>query len=192
MSISIKYPIKMTSNTTPPPFETNNYLVFDDNYSNYTRIYGTEYFTIKIDKKITLRKISIKWSGLNPVYSYNIYGIDDNENEILLKSIIVDHPTSNGETDILNILGGIGFDKFKIEITTKYNASNTTAAIYEIELYKDLPKLLLVNGKYCGLLDETFVSFTDINTMTESRLDIASINQKINNIEYPFKMIKIG
>ena len=89
-----EYPIRMTSNSTPEPFKlelvdgTPNidlYRIFDGETSYASGVISVNklYFKLTLDKKIFIKKF--QYVG-NFELNYKIYGLDDNENKILITS----------------------------------------------------------------------------------------------------------
>ena len=186
MSLYKKYPIKMTSNTTPIPFESNQYVVFDcDKSTGYNCGYGSfPQFNIKLDKKIQLNKVKIKYN--NGYYtssgSTTIYGID-NDNKDTLSS-------TSGIFSEKIIDNNKSYNNYGFLITYTF----ASGIIYEIELYEEAKYSIFNNNNYYYMDDEdNILSYDDINLLNNNYgATLSELNDIINKSDnlYPFKIVK--
>ena len=199
MSINKLKEIKMTSNSTPIPFNieplynetlynsphSDFYKMFDKDDNTYFKIASEKRisFNISIDENIYLSKVIINYKndGNCNIESGSIYGIDDNNESTLLSNKIKTYSNSSIYSSEL---------EFKKNIT-KYKKFS----FHEIQFYLNIKKLIFTNNLYYGYdSDKTIISFNDINSYNKYYFLLQNLNNDIDILKdkYPFKIIKIG
>ena len=207
MSLYTKYPIKMTSNTSPSPFKIENisgtnkssdvYKVLDGNTSTYIMPQTNKdfYFTITLDKKVKINKIVIILQpyGLSNNINYGkIYAINDNNNEIQIGTIPSKNygESYNQQTITIDLSNNNKYLKYKFLINIGYSSE---FRINELKFYSEKQKLIFHNEQYYGLDSKNnFVAFTDISMYEDYSLQLSDLNIDTLKDKYPFKVLKIN
>ena len=193
MSLFEQYKIAMTSETTPPPFKSLDYLVFDGDELTSKQYYGNSLsFTITIAEKIILDKIIICYTYFDTLNLGTINGMDSNNNKVPLS-----FTTTRSSSDSVKYIEATidnnksEFIKYNFILTNSQNGVN---GISEIKLYSGFNKSIISNNQICGYDDENnLVNYNDINLLHEKYgLTLQKLNNNIDKIDqyYPFKIIK--
>ena len=193
-----KYPIQMTSNSTPEPFKlelvdgTPNidlYRIFDGETSFASGLIDVNklYFKLTLDKKILIKKFQyVGQTGLN----YKIYGLDDNENKILITSgntTQSDYISSEWSCKKIFENNQV-FNKYLFEFDGKVYIS-------EFHLfYKKPDKIIKKDNNFIGIdsSNDQIVLFDDIKNYKSYNIVEEQISSNIDKLKnhYPFRVLK--
>ena len=212
MSINKLKEIKMTSNSTPNPFNieplynetlynsphSDFYKMFDKDDNTYFKIASEKRisFNISIDENIYLSKVIINYKndGNCNIESGSIYGIDDNNESTLLSNKIKTYSNSSIYSSELEFKKNITkYKKFSFNLNV--SSEGNYLYIHEIQFYLNIKKLIFTNNLYYGYdSDKTIISFNDINSYNKYYFLLQNLNNDIDILKdkYPFKIIKIG
>ena len=159
---------------------------------------GTNSYSITLDEKKVLNKITIA-HGHNAfsdracdISEGYIYGIDDNENKILLANIPYTKSSRYERiySDVVFNYNNQEFNKYIITITA---SSGYYFFLYGIYFYELTTKILLFHNDQYNYFDENdnLLSFNDISMYKKYYMYYDSMNKNITKLLYPFKSVRL-